>query len=505
MEAAMAARQPKSRSPRTPPRARPTQAQTAAAAEVRRAGRHAEQVRRQAEECAKLASLPVQHAHAAGIDVGDASHWVCVEATPDGADPVREFPAHTPGLRQLVAWLQSCAVTTVALEASGVYGHVLFLTLLEAGFTVVMTAPAFTRQIQGRPKTDRRDCQWIQRLHKHGLLPSVFQPDAATHTLRDYVRQRANHVRLSGQHIQRMPKALELMNLKLTKVLGDVTGVTGLKIIRAIVTGEHDPQRLATLRDRRCQHTAAEIAEALDGRYRPEYVLELKLCLTMWEQYQKVIAELDEAIDQQLGTMRRQSDLPPLAPKPRRRGRKPHDPKFDVRTALYYLTGVDLTAIEGMDEIHALTLVSELGTDFSKWPTVKHFTSWLGLCPNWKKTGGKVKSSRTRTGKNRAATALRLAAWCLVRSHSYLGAYLRRQRARLGAPKAITATAHKLARILYNLLRYGGAYMQQEEAAFAEQVRQRQEKQLHRRAKELGYTLTKLAPAAELPAEAPPA
>jgi transposase len=510
----MAVRQSKTRSPRTqtdPPRVATDRAKAnasaraEAAAEVRRAARHAAQVRRAAEDCAKLAALPVQHAHAAGIDVGDASHWVCVESTPDGADPVREFPAHTPGLRQLIAWLQLCGVTPVALEASGVYGHVPFLTLLEAGFPVVMTAPAFTRQTQGRPKTDRRDCQWIQRLHKHGLLPSVFQPDAATHTLRDYVRQRANHVRLSGQHIQRMQKALELMNLKLTKVLGDVTGVTGLKIIRALVHGERDPQVLAQLGDRRCRHTTAEIAQALDGRYRPEHVLELKLCLAMWEQYQKVIGELDKAIDQQLRKMRAKSDLPPLAPKPRVRGRKPHDPGFDVRTALYYLTGLDLTAIEGIDELHALTLVSELGTDFSKWPTVKHFTSWLGLCPNWKKTGGKVKSSRTRTGKNRAATALRLAAWSLVRSHSYLGAYLRRQRARLGAPKAITATAHKLARIIYNLLRYGVAYMQQEEAAYAEQVRQRQEKQLRRRAKELGYALTKLPPAAEGPADPPPA
>src|SRR6059058_5725484 len=184
--------------------------------------------------------------------------------------------------------------------------------------------------------------------------------------------------------------------------------------------------------------------------------------------------------------MRAQSDLPPLPPKPRVRGRKPHDPGFDVRTALYYLTGVDLTAIEGVDELHALTLVSELGTDFTKWPTVKHFTNWLGLCPNWKKSGGKVKSSQTRRGKNRAAHALRLAAWGLMRSTSYLGAYLRRQRSRLGAPQALTALAHKLARIVYNLMRYGLAYVKQEEAAYAEQVRERLEKQLRRRARELG-------------------
>lgn len=448
--------------------------------------------------CANLASLAVQHPRAAGIDVGDATHWVCIDA--DGGDAaVREFPAHTPGLRQLVAWLRLHAITTIALEATGAYGHVLFLTLLEAGFHVLTTAPTFTRQIKGRPKTDRRDCQWIQRLHRHGLLPSVFQPDEATQTLRDLVRQRANHVRLSGQHIQRMQKALELMNLKLTRVLGDVTGVTGLKILRAIVAGERDPLVLAQLRDRRCRHTVEEIATALDGRYRLEHVTELKLNLAMWEHYQTVIAELDQVIARQLHAMRKQTLLPPLPPKPRVRGRKPHDPRFNVRTALYLMVGIDLTAIEGIDELHALTLLSELGTDFTKWPSVKHFTSWLGLCPNWKKTGGKVQSSQTRKGKNRAASTLRLAAWSLMRSHSYLGAYLRRQRARLGAPKAITATAHKLARILYNLMRHGIAYMKQEEAAYAEHVRDRLEQQLRRRARELGYELQRIVEPVTMP------
>ena len=211
------------------------------------------------------------------------------------------MPGEVPGgrsswVRDLIAWLRQCGVTTVALEASGVYGHVLFLTLIEEGFAAVMTSPSFTRQIKGRPKTDRRDCQWIQRLHKHGLLPSVFQPDESTQTLRSYVRQRANLVRLCGQHIQRMQKALELMNLKLTKVLGDITGVTGLKIIRAILAGQHDPQQLAKLRDRRCKRAEPEIATALDGRYRSEHLCELRCCLAMWEKYQDVIAELDAEI-----------------------------------------------------------------------------------------------------------------------------------------------------------------------------------------------------------------
>lgn len=387
-------RQPRP-TPPTPPPARPPD-------DLRRLVRGVEQQRRQADDCARIAALPVRHEHAAGIDAGDASHWVCVDATPDGADPVREFAAPSAGLRQLVAWLQHCGVTTVALEATDAYGHVLFLTLLEAGFATIMIPPQFARQIKGRPKTDRRDCQWIQRLHKLGLLPSVFRPDEATHTLRDYVRQRANLVRLSAQHIQRLQKALELMNLKLTQVLGNITGVTGLKVSRAILAGQRDPVQLAGLRDRRCQHTAADIATALDGRWRPEHLLELGCNLTLWEKYQEVIATVDVAIAEQLRSMRRHSDLPPLEPRIRVRGRRPHDPRFDVRTALDYVTGVDLTANEGLDEVHALTLVSELGTDFSKWPTVKQFTCWLGLCPNWKKTGGKVQSSTTRRGKNRA-------------------------------------------------------------------------------------------------------
>jgi transposase len=279
-------------------------------------------------------------------------------------------------------------------------------------------------------------------------------------------------------------------------VLGDITGVTGLKILRAILAGQRDPHQLAQLRDRRCQHTVAEIAQALDGRYRSEHVMELRCSLTLWEKYQEVIGELDTVIATQLRTMRRQTELPPLLPKVRVRGRKPHDPRFDVREALYYATGVDLTAIEGIDQLHALTLVSELGTDFTKWPTVKQFTCWLGLCPNWQKTGGKVKSSQTRRGKNRAAHALRLAAWSLLRSKSYLGAYLRRQRSRLGAPKAITALAHKLARIVYNLMRYGLAYVKQTEAAYAAQVRERLERQLQRRARELGFELKKIEPPA---------
>ncbi len=446
-------------------------------------------LRRQAEEAAKLSSMPVRNPHAAGIDVGDRTYWVCVEHTPDGSATTREFPAHTPGLRDLMAWLKSCGVTTVALEATGAYGHVLILTLLEAGGQVVITSPKFTRQIQGRPKTDRLDCQWIQPLHRHGLLPSVLQPDDATQTLRDFVRQRANLVRLSGHHIQRLQKALELMNLKLTNVVEDITGVTGLRIIRAILAGERDPLVLARLRDRRCKRTADEIATALDGRYRDEHLLEFRCCSHMWEQYLVMIAEVDHAIAARLQRLKKTAELPPLPKRKHVRGRRPHDPAFDVRAAPYLMLGLDLTELEGLDELNALTLVSELGTDMAKWPTVKHFTSWLGLCPNYKKTGGKVQSSRTRRGKGRAACTFRLAAWSLMRSKSYPGSHLRRQRMRLGAPKAITATAHRLARIFYTVMRYGVAYQKRGEEEFVAEHRHRMEKNLRRRAKEMGYEL----------------
>ena len=331
-------------------------------------------------------------------------------------------------------------------------------------------------------------------------MPSIFQPDDATQTLRDFVRQRANLVRLSSHHIQRMQKALELMNLKLTAVVEDVTGHTGLKIIRAILAGERDPHVLAKLRDRRCKRTEEEIATALEGRYRDEHLLELRCCFHMWEQYLKMIGEVDEAIAVQMRRMKKTTALPPLPPRKHVRGRRPHDPKFDVRMALYLMLGLDLTELEGLDELNALTLISELGTDMTKWPTVKHFTSWLGLRPNFKKTGGKVQSSHTRRGKGRAAYTFRLAAWSLIRSKSYLGAHLRRLRSRLGAPKAITATAHKLARILYNMMRFGAAYAKREESQYADEVKQKLEKSFHRRAKELGYEVKKIE-VAETPVE----
>jgi len=331
--------------------------------------------------------LPLIQAHAAGIDVGSFSHWVCVG--PD-VEP-REFPAHTDGLKALCAWLQEQHITTVALESTGIYWVALYELLDSAGFEVLMVDPSFTKQVKGRPKTDRRDCQWIQRLQAHGLLAAAFRPDEDTCVLRSYLRQRANHVRYAGQHIQHMHKALEMMNLKLPEVVSDITGMTGLAIVKDILRGQRDPLQLAKHRDRRCKNTAAAIAQALNGSYRAEHLFALEQALASWEFYQQQLRAVDAQIEAQLRAMKKRQELPPLPPKPRLCKRKHNEPRFDVRTALYYVTGVDLTALEGIDAVTALVVVSEIGTDMSRWPTVKHFASWLGLCPQLKKTGGRVK------------------------------------------------------------------------------------------------------------------
>lgn len=442
-------------------------------------------------------SLPVVQRHAAGIDIGSRSHWVSLAPT---VEP-REFPAYTAGLQQIVAWLRDYGSTTVAMESTGVYWIPLYEMLEQEGFEVLLVDPSYTKQVKGRPKTDRLDCQWIQRLHAHGLLSAAFRPDEPTCVLRNYLRQRANHVRYAGQHTQHMQKALEQMNLKLPEVVSDITGVTGLSIIRAMLGGERDPVRLAQRRDPRCKNSQATIAQALTGSYREEHLCALRQALEGWEFYQKQIREIDQRIEQQLQVLKKHSDLPPLRPRPRMR-RKHNEPQFDVRLALYYVLGIDLTELEGVSEMTALTVISEIGTDMTRWQTVKHFCSWLGICPQFKKTGGKVKSSRTRPGVNRAAAALCLAASSLHRSHGAVGAYLRRMKSHLGAPKAVTATAHKLARLIYYSLRYGLQYVRQSQEVYEAQQRARQVASLKRKAKQLGLEVVQPIPAEWVEVEA---
>jgi transposase len=469
----------------------------------RKATAHARTATRQEAEARRVEGLPVQQPHAAGIDIGSRSHWVCVGfCTTDTTDCIREFPTHTDGLLQLLAWLQQQQVTTVALESTGIYWIPLYELLEANGIEAILVDGRYTKQVKGRPKTDRRDCQWIYRLHSVGLLSAAFRPDAQTCQLRSYLRQRGNLIRYASQHIQHMEKALEQMNLKLREVISDLTGVTGRAIIPAILKGTRDPVQLAQLRHRQCKAPAAELAQALHGSYRDEHLFALRQAYEAWQFYQKQQDKVDVQIEQQLQRMKQDRALPPLPPRARKAGYKPNEPRFDVRAALYYVVGIDLTEIEGIGELTALTLVSELGPEVSKFATVKHFCSWLGLCPQLKKTGGRIKSSRTRPGVNRAAVALRLAANSLYASKGALGAFLRRQKARLGAPPAVTATAHKLARIVYLALKHGREYVRQSQEAYAAQMREQELKAVKRKARRLGLEVVEKQPLTSAAAEA---
>jgi len=454
----------------------------------RRARAEAKRTAQQQEQVRRVEGLSVVNPHAAGIDIGSRSHWVCVAASAEpGAGLIREFSAYTEGLHEIVAYLRQHGVTTVAMESTGVYWIPLYELLETLGFEVLLVDPSYTKQVKGRPKTDRLDCQWIYRLHSVGLLAAAFRPDPKTCELRAYLRQRGNAVRYAGQHVQHMEKALEQMNLKLTETISDITGVTGQAIVKAIGRGVRDPYQLAKLRDVRVKASEEQIAAALTGTYRDEHLCELKLAFEAWQFYQKQLDELDTRIARCLSEMKQDRALPPLKPRRRTSGRKPNHPRFDVRAALYYVVGIDLTEIEGIDEMTALTVISELGSDLSQFASVQHFCSWLGLCPQVKQTGGRVRSSRTRPGVNRVAASLRLAANSLHASRGALGAFLRRKKAHLGAPKAVTATAHKLARIVYLALTKGMTYVRQTQEEYEARVREQQVKALKRKARDLGF------------------
>jgi transposase len=442
---------------------------------------------------AQVEALPVQHPHAAGIDIGSRSHWVCVGFTTDAdSGSTREFPAHTDGLKAIAAFLREHHVDTVALESTGIYWIPLYELLQAEGFEVLLVDPSYTHQLRGRPKTDRRDCQWIYRLHSVGLLAAAFRPDEKTCQLRAYLRQRANLVRAASRHVQHMQKALEQMNLKLTEVLSDITGLTGRAIIRAILRGTRSPEKLAKHRDEGCKASEEEIAQALTGSYREEHLFELKLAYEAWQFTLGQVKQVDGQIALQLGRMKGDRALPPLKPKPRPK-RRASSPGFDVREALYYVVGLDLTEIEGVSELTALTVISEIGPGVSRFTTVKKFCSWLGLCPNWRKTGGRVKSSRTRRGVNRAAQALRLAAQGLHHSRGALGGFLRRMKGRLGAQAALTATAHKVARIVYLALKHGMTYVRRSQEDYESQMQEKQVKALRRKARQLGLEVVEKA------------
>ena len=434
--------------------------------------------------------LAAVNLHAAGIDSGAEAHWVAVPPS-DDPQAVRSFGACTADLEALADWLTTCGITTIALEATGVYWIPLFALLETRGFEVLLVDPQQVQKIKGRPKSDRQDCQWIQRLHTFGLLAGAFRPADQGCVLRSYLRQRAMLLTHAAQHIQHMQKALPQMHIKLQHVVSDMTGVTGLAILRASLAGERHPATLAHLRDDRCKHDAATIARALQSNGRDEHLFALAQAVALYDVYHQKITECDQHIEAYLQTFADRSDGQPLPPPARPRKRGGHQPAFAVREPLHRMSGVDLTQIEGLDETTSLVIRSEIGLDMTRGPTVQHFTSWLGLCPHHRVSGGKVLSRRTKPCANRAATALRLAAACLYHSQSALGAFFRRMKARMGAPKAMTATAHKLARLLYTMLKYGTAYVRQGMDEYEQQYRDRMVKNMTRRAKALGYTLVK--------------
>jgi transposase len=432
--------------------------------------------------------LQVTNPDAAGIDVGADAHWVCVPEERD-AERVQRFGTCTADLEAIADWLQACGVTTVAMESTGVYWVPLYELLEGRGLRVLLVDARQVARAPGRPKTDPKDCQWIQRLHSYGLLSAAFRPQDQVVVLRAYLRQRDMLVTYAGQHIQHMQKALEQMNVKLTEVVSDITGVTGMSIIKAILRGDRDPHELAKLRDPRCKESEATIARALLGNWRQEHLFALQQAVALYQFYHQQISACDQAIEAQLRTFADKSGGELLPYRPRRRKREANEPRFDARARLHCLCGVDLTAIEGIDETTALVLLSEIGIDMSRWPSLKHFCSWLGLCPQHKISGGKILNRRVRRGASRAKRALRLGARSLHHSKSALGAFFRRIKARHGTPMAITAAAHKLARFVYSLLKHGTAYVAQQMTDYEAKYRERKLQAITRQAQALGFQL----------------
>lgn len=438
--------------------------------------------------------------HACGIDIGASGHHVAVPpgSSPDGMD-VREFGAFTDDLIGIAQWLQACGVTTVAMESTGVYWIPLYDLLDSHGFDVHLVDPRQLKRVPGR-KTDILDCQWLQELHTMGLLSGAFRPPDQVTALRAFVRQREMLVRYASDHIQHLQKALTQMNVKLQHVVTDITGVTGMAIIRAIVAGERDPKVLAAHRQAGCKNDESTIAKALEGTWREEHLFSLRQALELLDVYQEKIAACDAAIEAHLAGFpdRTGGAVPPAS---RRARRRKNQPNFDLRSSLVRMTGVDLTRIEGLEATTVLKVISETGTDMAPWPSVKHFTSWMGISPGSKKSGGKNYSGRTKPCANRAAAALRMAAQSLHHSKSWLGAFLRRKAMQRGMPKAITATAHKLARLIYFMLKYGTEYIAKTQDEYEQRHRERTLASITRNAKRFGYVLV---PAGDLiPSECP--
>jgi transposase len=435
--------------------------------------------------------LPMIHPDAAGIDIGHREHW-CAVPVGRCLNPVQRFGTFTEDLEKLADWLQSCGVKTVAMESTGVYWIPAFQVLERRGFEVRLANARQAKNVCGR-KSDVLDCQWIQRLHSYGLLNASFRPDDQMCVLRSYLRYRDDLVCARSVQCQHLQKALQQMNVQLHQVLSDVTGVSGLRIIEAILKGQRDAQILANLADRRVRASQATIQKALKGDYRPEHLFVLQTAFDLYATYDQKIQLCDQQVIGEMAKLPTHASTEKKALPERKPGRPRHRDMVagkDLREELYRWTGVDLTAIEGIGVLSAQVVLSECGTDMNRWRTEKHFTSWLGLCPDNRISGGKVLSSHTRHVVNPVADALRIAATTLQNSKTALGAFYRRMRARLGAASAVTATAHKLARLIYRLLKHGEQYVQQGLEVYEQKYRARLLHNVRKTAASLGFQLT---------------
>ncbi len=430
----------------------------------------------------------VVNPNAAGLDIGSREIWACV---PPGRDEphVRPFSTFTPDLCQLADWLVACGVETVAMEATGVYWIPAFEMLEARGLRVYLVNARHMKNVPGR-KSDYLDCQWIQKLHTLGFLTSSFRPEAQMCRLRAYLRHRASLLQHRAPHILQMQKALLQMNLQLPHVVTDITGTTGLAIVRAIVAGERDALTLARLRQPTCQSSQETISKALSGDWKPEQLFILQQALALYDFYSQQVVACDAEIQRQFAAIKPAwpAAVPPVLPaKPSTKSKNAPPPT--TRVDVLRVTGVDLVAVPGISASLAQTILSEIGTDMSKWPTASHFASWLGLAPHNDISGGKILRSRTLPTDNRAGQAFRQAASTVTRTQSVFGAFYRRKRTYLGPQQAIVATAHKIARTVYAMLKHHVPYQELGATAYDTQQREREVTFLRKKAAKLGAVL----------------
>ncbi len=433
----------------------------------------------------KQKSLPFIQPDAAGIDIGATEIYVAV---PEEGDirPVRKFATFTEDLHRLADWLMACSIKTVAMESTGVYWIALFQILESRGLEVCLVNARHIKGVPGR-KTDIQDCQWLQYLHTVGLLRGSFRPAQAVCAVRSILRHRDNQLKSASRQVLLMQKALTQMNLQLHNVISDITGVSGLAIIEAILRGEREPSKLSCLCDARIKASRQTVAKSLVGDYRPEHLFCLQQALESYRHFENQIAACDQHIERMLAHFDSQeqcAEAPSTIYKA-----QGNQPAFDVPSEMYRILGVDLTAIPGMSAQGVLNFFCEVGPQITRFPSSKHFASWLGLCPDNRISGGKILSSKTRNVRCRLANALRMAATTLYRSHSALGDYFRRLRARLGSPAAITAAAHKLARILFAMLRDRRSFDPQLLGTLNEKHLRRRQNSLRKYAASLGFEL----------------